>query len=232
MAFGSFVKISFSFGNYPEYVKGRDHFKPRVCLWLKFILSQIYPLGLRGDINLTVALSSEARNSSWPAAGLQLPSQWQAGVQKRPRGEKGRKRPPRLPFPWVKYVRAGVCVCVCSLNCIWLYPKGCSPPGSSDRGIPHARLLEWVSTPSSKESSWPRCVSCISCIGRHVLCTQPGSPAFKCNFFNQLIGSSSFLLDAVSLNITVGTACLLFVRLISVQFGLSVMSDSLWPHGL
>ena len=62
--------------------------------------------------------------------------------------------------------------------------------------------------------------------------TEPGSPAFKWNFCNQLIGSSSFLLDAISLNITVGTACLLFVRLISVQFGLSLMSDSLWPHGL
>ena len=86
MAFPSYVKISFSFGNYPEYVKGRDYFKPRVCLWLKLVLCQICPLGLRGDISLTLALCSETRNSSWP------PSQLQAGVQEGPHGERGRRK--------------------------------------------------------------------------------------------------------------------------------------------
>ena len=32
----------------------------------------------------------------------------------------------------------------------------CSPPGSSDRGILQARILEWVAMPSSRGSSPPR----------------------------------------------------------------------------
>ena len=49
----------------------------------------------------------------------------------------------------------------------------CSPPGSSVHGILRARMLEWVSMPSSRESSGPRdrnCVSYISRFGRRVLC--------------------------------------------------------------
>ena len=46
-------------------------------------------------------------------------------------------------------------------------PRDCSPPGSSVYGILQARILEWVSTPSSRGSSRPRdrtCVSWVSCI--------------------------------------------------------------------
>ena len=32
----------------------------------------------------------------------------------------------------------------------------CSPPGSSVHGIPQARILEWVTMPSSRGSSQPR----------------------------------------------------------------------------
>ena len=32
----------------------------------------------------------------------------------------------------------------------------CSPPGSSVHGILQTRILEWVTMPSSKGSSWPR----------------------------------------------------------------------------
>ena len=42
-----------------------------------------------------------------------------------------------------------------------------SPPGSSVHGIFQARILEWVATPFSQGSSWPRDwthVSCVSCI--------------------------------------------------------------------
>ena len=49
---------------------------------------------------------------------------------------------------------------------------GCSPPGSSVRGILQARILEWVAIPFSRGSSWPRSlthVSCVSCIGRRML---------------------------------------------------------------
>ena len=34
-------------------------------------------------------------------------------------------------------------------------PMDCSPPGSSVCGILQARILEWVSMPSSRGSSWP-----------------------------------------------------------------------------
>ena len=45
----------------------------------------------------------------------------------------------------------------------------CNPPGSSVHGISQARVLEWVSMPSSRGSSRPRertHVSCVSCISR------------------------------------------------------------------
>ena len=35
-------------------------------------------------------------------------------------------------------------------------PMDCSPPGSSVHGILQARILEWVATSFSRESSWPR----------------------------------------------------------------------------
>ena len=138
MAFWSCVKISFSFENYPEYVKGRDRFKPRVCLGLKFILSQIYPLGLRGDINLTLALSSEARNSSWPAAGLQPPPQQQSGVQKGPCGEKGRRKTTTsaLKEPYsLNSMCKNWCVCLCVLS------HSTVPDSLQPQGLQPTRLL-------------------------------------------------------------------------------------------
>ena len=40
----------------------------------------------------------------------------------------------------------------------------CSPPGFSVHGILQARILEWVATPSSRGSSWPRNQTQVSCI--------------------------------------------------------------------
>ena len=40
----------------------------------------------------------------------------------------------------------------------------CSPPGSSVHGISQARILEWVAMSYSRESSWPRDQTQISCI--------------------------------------------------------------------
>ena len=37
-------------------------------------------------------------------------------------------------------------------------------PGSSVRGIPQARILEWVAIPFSKASSWPRDRTWASCV--------------------------------------------------------------------
>ena len=47
-----------------------------------------------------------------------------------------------------------------------------NPPGSSVHGIFQARILEWVAMPSSRGSSQPKdltCISYVSCIGRRVL---------------------------------------------------------------
>ena len=49
----------------------------------------------------------------------------------------------------------------------------CSPPGSSVHGIFQARIVERGAIFSSRGSSWPRnltWVSCISCLGRRILC--------------------------------------------------------------
>ena len=53
-------------------------------------------------------------------------------------------------------------------------PTLCDPmdynlPGSSVRGILQGIILEWVTMPSSRGSSWTRDWTCISCIGRWVL---------------------------------------------------------------
>ena len=40
----------------------------------------------------------------------------------------------------------------------------CSPPGSSVHGILQARILEWVAIPFSRESSWSRDWTWVSCI--------------------------------------------------------------------
>ena len=43
----------------------------------------------------------------------------------------------------------------------------CNPPGSSFHGILQARILEWVTIPFSRESSWPREQTLVSCkVGR------------------------------------------------------------------
>ena len=43
-------------------------------------------------------------------------------------------------------------------------PVDCSPPGSSVHGIFQARILEWVAISFSRESSWPRNRTQVSCI--------------------------------------------------------------------
>ena len=48
-------------------------------------------------------------------------------------------------------------------------PVDCNSPSSSVHGTLQARILQWVAMPSSRESSWSRDQTCISCIGRKVL---------------------------------------------------------------
>ena len=43
-------------------------------------------------------------------------------------------------------------------------PMDCSPPSSSVRGVSQARILEWITTSSSRGSSWPKGQNWVSCI--------------------------------------------------------------------
>ena len=51
-------------------------------------------------------------------------------------------------------------------------PRDCCPPDSTVCGVVQARILEWVTMPSSRGSSRPRDqahLSYVSCVGRQVL---------------------------------------------------------------
>ena len=68
-----------------------------------------------------------------------------------------------------------LCVYVCSVahSCLTLCdPMDCIPPGSSVHGFSQARMLEQVSISFSRESSWPKDwthISCVSRTGRQIL---------------------------------------------------------------
>ena len=59
-------------------------------------------------------------------------------------------------------------------------PMDCSLPGSSVHGILQARILEWVALPSSRGSSQPRDLTCVSCLlhwqAGPLPLTPPGKP--------------------------------------------------------
>ena len=71
-----------------------------------------------------------------------------------------------LFLPW-KQMRvwsvAQSCLTLCN-------PMGCCLPDSSVHGIFQAQILEWVAISSSQGSFAPRDQTCISCIGRHIIC--------------------------------------------------------------
>ena len=67
------------------------------------------------------------------------------------------------------------CLTVCD-------PMDCSPPDSPVHGILQARILEWVATPSCRGSSGPKdqtCLSYVSCTGRPVFATPPGTLSIR-----------------------------------------------------
>ena len=72
-----------------------------------------------------------------------------------------------------------------SLSCVRHFcdPMDCIPPGSTVRAILQARILAWVAISSSRGSYLPKdriCITCVSCIGRQILATEPpGKPQNK-----------------------------------------------------
>ena len=68
------------------------------------------------------------------------------------------------------FIIISLCVHVHSVVSDSLRPYDCRPQGSSVHGIFQARILEWIATSFSRESSQPRDqtrVSCFSFIDRH-----------------------------------------------------------------
>ena len=95
------------------------------------------------------------------------------------------------PFKRGKQLQANVhnimCVRAKSLqSCLTLCdPMGHSPPGSSVHGILQARILEWVSAPFSRGSSWPRDRTCVSYVylrwqARSLPLVPPKKPVIDC----------------------------------------------------
>ena len=61
-------------------------------------------------------------------------------------------------------------LCAHILSCIWLCnPMDCSLLVSSVHGIFQEKILEWVAISSSRGSSWPRNLTCVSSVGRQIL---------------------------------------------------------------
>ena len=75
-----------------------------------------------------------------------------------------------ITLPW--------CCCWVSKSCLTLLNSmDYSPPGSSVHGIPQAKILEWVAISFSRESSWPRNQTLISCTAGIFFTTEPpGKP--------------------------------------------------------
>ena len=73
---------------------------------------------------------------------------------------------------------------LCYFSCVqFCATLGTVAHQASVHGILQARILEWISMPSSRESFWPRDwthVSWVSCIGRWVLSVQFSSVAQSC----------------------------------------------------
>ena len=60
-------------------------------------------------------------------------------------------------------------------------PMDCSPPGFLCLQNSQARTLEWVATPFSRESSWPRDWIPVShIVGRFFTVEPPGKPQYTC----------------------------------------------------
>ena len=157
-------------------------------LWMLFLKVK-EELGLWGVKGKAGAVHPRIRSVPPPHPRVQLPvcsficllppanaKGWQVCVCDRGVGE-----------GWILRTRPGLnSHYMCAQSCPTLcYPRDCSPPGSSVCGILQAGTLGQVAISSFRGSSWPRdlsCISCVSSIGRQVLyhCTtsEPPTPSF------------------------------------------------------
>ena len=143
-------------------------------------------------------------------------------------------------FSFIVYVCTHLCLALCN-------PRDCSLPGPSVHGIFQARILEWVAVYFSRGSFQPRdwtWISCVSCVGRQVL-YQLSHQGSLFSLIRQclLLGETSLLVTSIHwfyfFYVWYMILLLLCVVLttntyfkLSVKFSHSVVSDSLWPHGL
>ena len=124
--------------------------------------------------------------------------------------------------PFWRSISVGMCqsACVHAQLCPTLCdPMDCSPPGSSVHGILQTRILEWVAMPLSKESSWSRDqshISCVSCIAGRFFTWQAKMHSFSFQFLSQTYFKSykTFLLTlfegketCCSTDFRLGAAC-------------------------
>ena len=93
----------------------------------------------------------------------------------------------------------------------------CCPTGSSDHGILQARILEWVAIPFSRGSSGPRDQILVSCIGGRFFTVWASRATQKTQ------GTENGGLLGLRTRVCV-CVCVCVSR--------SVVSDSLWVHGL
>ena len=98
--------------------------------------------------------------------------------------------------------------CVFAQSCLTpCDPMDSSLPGSHVHGISQARILQWITTSSSKGSSQPRDQTWISCIGRRLLISlvPPGEPQY-----NVISHNSSYYLKMLYVSEIITVYCLLY----------------------
>ena len=69
-------------------------------------------------------------------------------------------------------------LCLVAYSCLTLLPHGLYPPSSSVHGILQARTL-WVAIPFSRESSWPRDQTWVSCTAGRLPSEPPRKPRLE-----------------------------------------------------
>ena len=144
-------------------------------------------------------------------------------------------------------------MCFCMRAQSRLTLSDCSPPNSFVHGICPARTLEWVTIYYSRGSSWPRdqtsisCVSCIACTSRQIFFFFL-PPSYIKNV-HTLIKKHFIAKNANHLNLQWVIIVMIQIRVLafpqtveidrrpdkefkSESVSCSVVSDSLWLHGL